>query len=135
MYLRHVTASHLLESIASEGIRPGAYLLNTDDLESYYLETVQDEGHEAVILAVDLSTLDKKALKPDQPGIDEPITSAIGMDEDEVWEAWEETKRKDWQACLELIGSVMYAKAIPPELILVCEGDDMRPLIDPAPKP
>jgi hypothetical protein len=34
MILRHVTARHQLESIASEGIREGAYLLSTDGLEA-----------------------------------------------------------------------------------------------------
>jgi len=135
MILRHVTAASKLDSIGTEGLRAGAYLTDNDDIEAYYIETVQDEGEEAVILAVDLSSLDKKALKPDQPGIDEPITTALDMDEEEIWEEWENTKRKDWKACLELIGSVMYAKAIPPEVIFVCEGDEMRPLLDSAPKP
>jgi len=135
MILRHVTAVSKLDSISAEGLRPGTYLTDNDDIEAYYLETVQDEGEEAVILAVNLSSLDRKALKPDQPGIDEPITTALDMDEEEIWEEWENTKRKDWKACLELIGSVYYTKAIPPEFILVCEGSDMRPLLDSAPKP
>jgi len=135
MILRHVTSVSKLESIRAEGLRSGAYLTDNDDIESYYIETVQDEGEEPVVLAVDLSSLDKKSLKPDQPGIDEPIMTALDMDEEEIWEEWENTRRKDWKACLELIGTVMYAQAIPPEVILVCDGDDMRPLVDQSPKP
>lgn len=43
---------------------------------------------------------------------DPPSASVINMREDEVSEAWEQSK-ETWQDCLSLIGSVAYEATVP----------------------
>lgn len=84
MHLFHVTSRARLPVIAAEGLKPRSYFAADEDLVAYYKETVEDEGGEPVVLAVDLRDLDAAHFEPDFPGIEEPITTVLGMGEDEL---------------------------------------------------
>lgn len=109
--LYHVTTEENLAKISSEGLRPNSYWASDTAVVAYYKDVVCDEGQVPVVLEMPLEALSNHDLHPDKPGLEEPISCAIGMDEDEVWKAWEGTDRS-WQACLELIGSVRCASSI-----------------------
>lgn len=118
-FFYHATSAHKAKAILQDGLAPGSFLA-TDDLADYYAETVRDEGQDAVILKVDASNLDAFALTPDMPGLEEPISTVIGLSEDDIWEAWEQSPRT-WRSCFALIGSIQSTKRIPPELITLDE--------------
>lgn len=126
--LFHATARSNLDAIARDGLRPGSYWTDNPDLASYYAGTVEDDGEDAVVLRValnDLLSLDGSALVPDMPGIEEPITSVVGMSEDAVHDAWQQSEAKDWRACLELVGSLKFTQSIAPTLLQL----DSQPLL------
>ena len=114
--LLHVTARKHLASIRSEGLRPGAYFTNRGAIAAYYAETVRDEREEPVVIEVNLRKLNARRLAPDNPGLEEPITTVLGMDEDEVWAKWSEGPRTAL-SCLELIGSIRYRSRVPAKLL------------------
>ena len=117
--LYHATADANLDSIAHNGMRPGSYWTSSLSLALYYAETIKDEGNKPVILRTSIEELlqiDPAALQPDLPGIDEPITSVIGMSEERVQEKWAKS-RQTWQSCLEIIGSLKFSASVPPWLI------------------
>lgn len=118
MILLHVTAAGNINSIIENGLDAGSYLTNSDDIADYYADVIHDEGDEPITLEIDLDTLNKKGLKPDKPGLEEPITSALDMDEDEIWDEWMASKKK-WQDSLEIVHSVFYTLPIPSNLIRV----------------
>lgn len=123
-YLFHVTPISNLPSIQKEGLRPGAYLSALADLTKYYAETVKDEGEVPVIIKIPFDRLDVAALEPDYPGIEEPILTIIRpnlnvgneCDEDWIYGRWVESEQ-DFQASLELIGSVRYSAHIPVKIL------------------
>lgn len=132
--LLHVTASDNLDGIRADGVTGLSYWAVREDIHAYYVETVEDEEKEPVTLMVDLDDLDPNLLEPDHPGLEEPITTVLGMSEDEVWEEWQETDQS-WNACLDLIGTVRYRGIIPADKIQVGElsgalAYEGRPLID-----
>lgn len=129
MELFHVTASVNLASIAENGLLPGAYLSGDDDLTAYYKETVKEEGLAPAVLVVELSDLDRSELEPDYPGIAEPITTAIGLSESEVEEAWAAADGS-WEDSLEIIKSVRYRSLIPVSALRVVIDDETMALHD-----
>lgn len=112
----HVTTANNLPSVLESGLRARSYWAKDPELTAYYSECVREEGQEPVVLALRLSVLSSFELLPDRPGLEEPITTVVGMGEEEVWEAWEETGQT-WQDCLELIGSVLCASPLPGDLL------------------
>lgn len=82
------------------------------------MQTVLDEGEAAAVLRVDGDMVDESGLEPDYPGIDEPITGAIGFTENEVHQAWQASART-WMASIELIGSCRSARAVRPAALSV----------------
>lgn len=112
--LYHVTSAENVEACL-QGMRPGSYWC-TDDILDYYIETVEDEGDEAVVLTITLDELDASLLIPDHNGIEEPVTySTMGKSEKEVWAEWKASD-KSWEASLEIVGSVYYNGVVKPRL-------------------
>jgi hypothetical protein len=124
-----VTSEDRLDGIKREGLRAGSYWSSNSDLADYYEETVSDEGREPVCLVIDLSELNEAAIVPDYPGLEEPITTVIGLAEKEVQRLWQ-ASGQGWRDCLELIGSIRYELPIPANLLRVVGDDDYELLID-----
>lgn len=114
MRVWHVTEERFVGSIRKSGLRGGSYWANSPELVKYYGQCIEQEGQKPVILEARLADLLDLFPEPDRPGLEEPITCAIGMGEEEVWEQWEKTEM-DWKACLELIGSIRVKKPVPAE--------------------
>lgn len=112
--LYHVTPAQNVEKIQREGVQPTSYW-SIGDLVEYYSETVHDEGFEPAVFVVSLSELDASLIEPDYPGIEEPITTAIGKSEQTVWTEWE-ASTKSWEVSLNLIGSIRYKGVVRPSL-------------------
>jgi hypothetical protein len=117
-WLFHVTPLANLESIRKEGVRGPSCWANRSALVNYYREVIGDEGHEPLVVAVRLSHLDEATIGPDLPSIDEPITGAIGLSDDDVVEQWGDCD-KTWRDCLSIVGSLRYMEAIRPSLLSV----------------
>lgn len=99
-------------------IEAGNYFAELDIAE-YYLETVEDEGEDAVLLAIPVSAFSVDRMQLDSPGLAEPVCfSTRGMSEDTVHEAWAQTDGSV-AACIDLIGSFQYDEAIPVTRITV----------------
>lgn len=122
--LFHVTTRRNLGAIASEGLRAKSYWAEAGDVVGYYEQVVRDEGDESVTLAVRIWDLHETGLAPDKPGIDEPITSAIGKSESEVHALWE-ASRGTWRNSLKIVGSARYDLPVPPAALYVV-GRDRR---------
>lgn len=125
----HITALSNLRSIAEGGLRPGVYLSGDEELAAYYRETIEDDGAVPVVLVVSLSQLDSSALEPDYPGIAEPITTVLGLREEEVHAAWA-MKAGSWEDSLELVKSVRYRSPIPANSLRVVAADGMTMALD-----
>ena len=123
--LYHVTTRDNLTAIAQEGLRGRSYWASESAVVDYYQEVVRDEGGSPVVLELPLEAALGFSPEPDRPGLEEPISGAVGMSEDEVWEAWEDTKQ-DWQPCLDLIGSIRFADPIP-AAVLVAHNPALAP--------
>lgn len=129
MMLRHATSAANLASIQAEGLRARSYWAATDEVLDYYAETITDEGDDVVVLAIGLHELLEFAkarglqLEPDHPGIEEPITSAVGKSEGQIHEAWYASPRT-WRDSLSIIGSLRFAGAIPATILYVENDDD-----------
>lgn len=139
--LYHVTPDANLPGILRDGLRAGS-CWGTGDMADYYAGVIADEGDRPVQLAIRLSDLQRLCasagvdLQPDQGSIDEPITTALEMDEDEVWEAWEESDG-DWKASLEIGGALKMPAAIAAHELLADRNGDLQRLdeTDPDPSP
>ena len=114
-WLFHATSQESLGQILEEGLRGPCYLARRD-IADYYAEVVGDEGKTPVVLAISLSSIDYKDFEPDSPGIAEPLTFTLGMSEDEVHEAWEDSQKR-WEDSLALVGSLRCRRGIPPGAI------------------
>jgi hypothetical protein len=119
--LYHATAADALDSIRSEGVRPFSYWTTNEDLAAYYQECLEDEGQHSVILALKVATPLEAPWAPDYPGLEEPITTVIGMSEEEVREEWDSLSKEEEtaQACLDLIGSVRCEELITADRLLL----------------
>jgi hypothetical protein len=112
--LYHATSQSNAQSCISQGVRAPSYW-GVGALAEYYIETVEDEGDEGVMLEADLTDFDESLLEPDYPGLEEPICSAVGKSENEIWSQWE-ASGKTWRDSLRIIGSVRYRGIIKPRL-------------------
>jgi hypothetical protein len=112
--LFHATSQSRARSCLAKGVKPVSYWA-IGIVSEYYIETVEDEGDEGVTLEAHLSEFDEELLEPDYPGLEEPITSAVGKNEDQIWSEWESSE-KTWRDSLRIIGSVRYRGTIKPRL-------------------
>lgn len=127
--LYHATALSKLRAILAEGLLPGSYWTSDDDLADYYRSTVEDDGGIPVLLTVELTDLDADALAPDQPSLDEPITTVLGLSEDEVWAQWSRSDQT-WQDSLEIVRSLCYERNVSAGNLCVVTADDTESLAD-----
>jgi len=119
-----VTSEDRLDGIKREGLWAGSYWSSNSDLADYYEETVGDEGREPVCLVINLNELNEAAIVPDYPGLEEPITTVIGLAEKEVQRLWQ-ASGQGWRDSLELIGSIRYELPIAADLLRIAgEYDD-----------
>ena len=123
--LYHVTAAGNLAEILSSGLRPGSYW-GRGEIAGYYAETVEDEGAEPVVLCARLADLVHLAPEPDHPGIAEPLTHTLGMNEEAVREAWSACGGS-WQDSLAIIGSLRVADVVPPDTIFLEDEPSLEP--------
>lgn len=129
MDLFHVTEKRHLDAIRKEGLQSGTYFSIDPDLVDYYAETIQDENQVPVVLRVSLSDLNEKFMVPDRPGIEEPITTALGCSEDFIHEQWRDS-HQTWQDSLDIVKSVQYRAVIAPEHLLIVEEDGRTHRLD-----
>lgn len=125
MPLVHVTSAKNLGEIAQSGLRTRSYFIDPahdsgESLIDYYAETIQDEGDEPVVLLVPEDAFDPALFEADLPGIEEPITVALGMSEGDVFEEWEASD-KTAEDSRRIIGSFRYAGTIQPESIQIAQ--------------
>ena len=130
MRLYHATLLSNLKTIQTEGLRAGSYWTADLDLLDYYIAAVEEEEgqglEEAAVLTVELDALVKiaqgagKDLLPDHPGIQEPITGALGRSEDDILEDWE-ASNKSWQDCLAIVQSLKCPVPIESSALAVLE--------------
>ena len=131
----HLTAVKNLEGIACNGLREKSYFIDpehgaSEALIDYYAETIRDEGDEPVILLISESALDATLFEADRPGIEEPITTALGMSDADVNEEWQASGQTAMDS-RRIIGSFRYAGTIPPDVIRIAQDgyDSGEPLI------
>ena len=112
-HLFHATAKSSVENILQGGLKPKSYW-GTRRIAEYYGLTIEDEGHEVVFISCPLSSFDKNYLKPDYPGIEEPITTVLGTTEEEIHRQWNalDTTEETWMKSLEIIESVVYHRPL-----------------------
>jgi hypothetical protein len=120
--LYSATSVENLRSILAEGLRSGSYWTDNTDVAAYYRETIEDEGKQPITLQVDFSALDLSYIKPDVNGIVEPLTYTLGVTEEEVSDAWDNSDQS-WVASMQIIGSLRYMKVIPSDFLRI-ELDD-----------
>lgn len=126
MRLYHATSTKNLENILTEGyITHNSYWANNVELAGYYMETIEDEGEQPVLLLI--KTNDTDVFSPDIPGIEEPITTVVGLSDNEVWESWEESS-KTWEDSLEIIGSVIINNVLTADRLFLVENNHKIPL-------
>lgn len=131
MQLFHTTNQDNIDSINSEGLTPLSYWTNDEDILSYYMETIEEEkpGARAVVLVLEIKdalaacSSENEEPQPDYPGIEEPITSAIGKKEQEIHADWQ-ASNQTWQESLEIVKSFRLPVRISPELLCVSKNDD-----------
>ena len=61
---------------------------------------------------MNLKSVSEKAIEPDFPGIQEPLTYILKSSEEQIWEMWEESN-KTWKDSLKIVGSLRITKTIP----------------------
>ena len=112
-YFYHATTADRLHQIMTDGqINPNTYF-GIKEIADYYAVVIEEEGDDLVMLKIPASYFDVESVEVDWPGISEPVTyTSLGIRESEVHELWEESDKSP-QACIEIIGSFLYAKSIP----------------------
>lgn len=127
-HLFHVTDESSLDGIARQGLRAKSYWAEHIGVSVYYRECVADEGGNPVVLVADLAQLG--AIEPDWPGIEEPITTALGVAEAELRQAWDVSSR-DAEACLRIFGTTRCVSIVDPSVLFV-EGPsgELEPLVE-----
>lgn len=136
--LYHATDMALLDVIAQEGMKPNSYWTSNSELAAYYQDSVEDEGKTCVLLAIQVKGTLGETWIPDYPGLEEPISTVIGMDEEETMRAWGAVPGPGTgQDSLDLIGSTKCTVAISPHQIFRVElGPDedghLCPLVTPS---
>jgi hypothetical protein len=108
-YLWHGTSDTNLDNILANGITAPSHW-GTDTMADYFAEgAAEAESGNPIIFRVPLSRFNKAALAIDKIAIQEPITEALGKDEDTLMEEWSAVPGEGtWQDCLRIFGAVKY---------------------------
>ena len=114
----HVTSAEAMLK-ASKDKNPSLmspYLISSthesaEELVEYYEDCVKDEGLTPIVLRIPESALDTSDLEPDYAGISEPITTALGISEEEVLARWEGSDGLT-EDSLSIVGSARYPGCI-----------------------
>jgi len=120
--LYHATTSAKADVLMTHGFDDTGSFWGTEAMSDYYLETVDDEIEEehgddgSVLLSIAVSDLDRSLICVDQPAVDEPITTVLGMKEDAVHRLWAACAGT-WEDSLEIAGSVLYRGPIAATLL------------------
>lgn len=111
--LHHATTRDVADALMRDGFDAGPSHWGTEAVAAYYGEVADEEndagepGKSSAVVSVLLSDLDPALLRVDRPAVDEPITTALDLDEDGVHEAWADCEGT-WRDSLEIAGSVVY---------------------------
>lgn len=120
--LYHATTSAKADVLMAHGFDDTGSFWGTEAMSEYYLETVDDDideeggGGHSVLLSIAISDLDQSLIHVDQPAVDEPITTVLGMKEDAVHRLWAACAGT-WEDSLEIAGSVLYRGPIAGSLL------------------
>lgn len=126
MKLYHATSQKSLQIILKEkAISHNSYWANNIELAEYYMETIEDEGKQPVLLSIETNESD--IFSPDMPGLEEPITTVVGISDDEVWENWQNSQQT-WEDSLNIIGSVIIQNTLNIDRLLLVDNDNEIPL-------
>ena len=120
----HACSKDKAVKILESGFNPGSYF-GSYEIAEYYTEDIRDNGEDAIILEVSLADLDLSALRPDQNGIDEPLTYTLRKTEEDIWHEWEASDQSA-EASIRIIQSFVYANPISPSLIREAEDTGYR---------
>jgi hypothetical protein len=108
VYLYHGTNNERLPSILKEGMPTGSYW-GTQGMANWFAKGASEEEGMPVILRVPLNRFNASALAVDNVAIQEPITEAIGRDEEELYAEWEAVPGDGtWKDSLRIYHSVKY---------------------------
>lgn len=114
-YFFHATSATKWAAIRESGaLQTGSYFA-VKAIADYYTETIEDEGEDAVLLAIPVSFFTANADNQgiDWGGIEEPVCfTAFGLTEDDVHEAWEASDQ-DVASCIDIIGSFQFHAPVP----------------------
>lgn len=116
-FLFHATSTDNAALIRKKGMMAGSYW-GKAPLAHYYRETVYDEGKVPAFFAIDISTLQVElgdVFEPDWPGIEEPISTVVGLKEEDIHARWEALEAPGWRDSIDLIGSLRCASEIDPK--------------------
>jgi hypothetical protein len=131
IYIYRAISRSRLDQIIQEGITDISYWGN-DEVAEYYLEDIQDNEEDGVILRYPLASLNPDLIEPDFPGIEEPLTHTLKMSEEEIWDKWK-NGTQTWIDCLDLIGSIRYRGVIKPDEIIQYNqsifDESIRPIV------
>jgi hypothetical protein len=107
-YLYHGTNNERLPSILKSGMPTGSFW-GTAEMADWFSKGASEDEGAPVILRIPLSRFNKAALAIDNVAIQEPITEAIGKDEEELYAEWEAVPGEGtWQDSLRIYHSVKY---------------------------
>ena len=112
--LYHATEQANILQIAKKGLVKGT-CLGTDEIVDYYRE---DMGQPVTLVCLVTKAALEKNFKLDGPSLEEPITTVLGYDEDEIFEQWEDSNQTVMDA-LEITGAVKSKYVIKPKDILI----------------
>lgn len=110
--LYHATSREKADAFLRDGMPAHVSYWGVYEIAAYYAETVEDEGLVPVVLSVGLSDLEEALLRPDMPGIEEPIATVIGCREADVIAAWSACEGT-WRDCLDIVGSLTFSGVVP----------------------
>jgi 8-oxo-dGTP pyrophosphatase MutT (NUDIX family)/RNA:NAD 2'-phosphotransferase (TPT1/KptA family)/GNAT superfamily N-acetyltransferase len=107
-FLYHGTNTERLPSILKDGM-PAPNFWGTEDMAFWFSKGASEEEGLPVVLRLPLSRFNQSALAVDNVAIQEPITEAIGRDEEELYAEWEAVPGEGtWQDSLRIYHSVKY---------------------------
>lgn len=126
--IHHVTSSKNLESIFNKGIPINSYWVTDLDIVDYYLDEIENEGDEPIVISAYLKDVTEyvakngSILEPDYP--DDPISKAMGIGcSEEERQAW---LGAEWRSCVQLIDRLCCPIVLPASLFMRPYGNVLR---------
>jgi RNA:NAD 2'-phosphotransferase (TPT1/KptA family)/8-oxo-dGTP pyrophosphatase MutT (NUDIX family) len=108
-YLYHGTNDIALAGILKDGGMPAGSHWGISSVADYFAKGASEEEGNPVILRVPMSRFNKTKIDIDQIAIAEPLTLALGVDEDTLYAEWEQVPGDGtWQDCLRIYGAIKY---------------------------